>query len=275
MLDYAEIRRNGSMFCIIDPPRGQTAVQVKTYVETTAALIEYSEFGAIYWPWIAITNPQPSVFGDDPTIVVAPSGWVAGKYAANDQKIGGIYESPAGIGGNFGVIRGMQGVEPDPSGNSIHEVEDERKRDLIYPCRINPITRLPSTPWHIDGGRTLKATGNFPNVGERRGVIGIEQAIKAGLVVMKHRYNNHANRQKAARIVKQYLIGEMRKGAFRSNDPATAFFVDASDALNPTSAEFAGVMTIRIGLATNKPGEYIVILVTQDTRSLEAELSAA
>jgi phage tail sheath protein FI len=275
MIDYAEGWRNGSMFCILDPPAQYSAQQMVTYVETTASLLERSEFAAIYWPRIKVTNPQPSVFGTGDTITIAPSGWIAGKYAANDQKLGGVYESPAGVGGGFGIIRGLMGVEDDPAGSSTHPVEKERVRDLIYPKRINPITRLPGLPWHIDGGRTLKSQGNFPNIGERRGVIFIEQAVASAMVYFKHRFNNRENRKRAERMIRAFLIREMGKGAFRSTNPAEAFFVDVSDQLNPTAAVFAGVMTIRIGLATNKPAEFIVILVTQDTRGMEESLAAA
>lgn len=274
MLDYAEIERNGSMFCVLDCPPQKTAVEIVEYVETTAAILEYSEYGAIYWPWIKVTNPQPSIFGTETSITVPPSGWIAGKYAANDQKIGGIYESPAGIGEGFGVLRGVLGVEDDPNGSSIHEVEDETKRDLVYPKRINPITRLPGTPWHIDGGRTLKSTGHFPNVAERRGVIFIEQTIKNSMIQFKHRANNKSTRRQVKRIVTNFLTQEMNKDAFRSLNTDTAFFVDVSDQLNPVANEFAGVLTMRVGLATNKPTEYIVVLVTQDTRALEESLAA-
>jgi phage tail sheath protein FI len=269
MLEYAANWRNGSIFVPHSIPQGYTAAQAVAYV-TSNGLLEnsYGEFGAIYWPRIKVSNPQPAVFGDDDLITVDPAPWIAGAYARNDQKIGGIYESPAGIGGGFGVIDGMRGVEDDPGGQTEHAVLDERTRDLVYPKRINPITKLPSTGWHIDGGRTLKSTGNFPNVGERRGVIFIEQSIKQGLIVFKHRYNNKENRKKAERTVKQFLIREMNKDAFRSRNPAEAFFVDAGDQLNPLANVFAGVMTMRVGLATNKPNEFIVVLVTQDTRGL-------
>jgi len=274
MMDYAEVHRNGSIFCVLDCPPGYTAQEVIEYVETTAAILEYSEYGAIYWPWIKITNPQTSVFGTSETLTVPPSGWITGKYASNDQRIGGVYESPAGIGGGYGILRGISGVEDDPSGSKVHQVEDERKRDLVYPKRINPITRLPGTPWHIDGGRTLKTTGNFPNIGERRGVIFIEQTIGRSLIQFKHRFNNKTTRQQVSRVVTVFLTQEMNKGAFRSTDSETAFFVDVSDQLNPVANEFAGILTLRIGLATNKPAEYIVVLVTQDTRALEESLAA-
>jgi hypothetical protein len=69
----------------------------------------------------------------------------------------------------FGVL----GFETD-------EVLEERKRDLVYPKRINPLTTGPGLPRYIDGSRTLKGDGNFPYVAERRGVIFIERSLKQG-----------------------------------------------------------------------------------------------
>lgn len=272
MLDYCEITRNGGAFAVLDPQASRTATQMVAYMDT--GLLNYSEYGAIYWPRIKVSNPSTTVYGDGATITVPPSGWVAGKYAANDQRIGGVYESPAGVDG-WGVLRGCLGVEDDPAGTSRHQVLDERWRDIVYPKRINPITLLDGYPWHIDGGRTLKASGNFPNVGERRGVIFIENALRQGLVILKHRFNNRANRRKANRIITAFLLRELGKGAFRSQVPSEAFFVDTSDQLNPLVNEIAGIMTVRIGLATNKPAEFIVLLVTQDTRALAEELASA
>lgn len=273
MLDYAEVDRNGSMFCFLDCPPANTKIQVVAYL-TGAGLLEYSEFGAIHWPWIKVGNPQPSVYGTEDSITVPPSGWIAGKCAANDQRLGGVYEAPAGFGDGWGVIRGMVGVEDDPQGLSEHECLDEKARDYVYPYRINPFNRTTGGLWYMDGSRTLKSTGNFPSIGERRGVIFIGESLKEGLQIFRHRFNNRTNRQRAGRSITLFLITEMNKGAFRSNDPARAFFVDVSDALNPVANEFAGIMTIRIGLATNKPTDWIILLITQDTRALEESLAA-
>jgi len=273
MLDYAEIDRNGSMFCFLDCPPQNTKVQVVTYL-TSAGLLEYSEFGAIHWPWIKVGNPQPAVFGTDDEITIPPSGWIAGKCAANDQRRGGVYEAPAGFGEGWGVIRGMTDVEDDPTGQTEHECVDEKTRDYVYPYRINPFNRTTGGLWYIDGSRTLKSTGNFPSIGERRGVIFIAESLKNGLEIFRHRFNNRTNRMRAERACRVFLEAEMNKGAFRSTDPARAFFVDFSNALNPVANEFAGIMTGRIGLATNKPTDWIILLITQDTRALEESLAA-
>jgi hypothetical protein len=273
MIDYAEVTRNGTMFCLLDPAAAQTAQQMVTYV-TGSGLSEYSEFGAIYWPRIKIANPSTTIYGTANAITVPPSGAIAGRMAANDQKLGGVYESPAGYMDNYGVLRGILGVEDDPAGGSIHPVMDANVRDLVYPYRINPIRKGDSTPWYIDGGRTLKSTSNFPHVGERRGVIFIENALRVGLDILRHRFNNKTTRRMAHLIILSFLKREMAKGAFRSTVPAEAFFIDTSDQLNPLVNEMAGIMTIRVGLATNKPTEFIVLLVTQDTRALQEQLAA-
>ena len=36
-----------------------------------------------------------------------------------------------------------------------------------------------------------------------------------------------------------------------------------------------GKLVARVGLATNKPAEFIILRISQDTRALEAELAAA
>jgi hypothetical protein len=75
------------------------------------------------------------------------------------------------------------------------------------------------------------------------------------------------------RTITGFLLAQMNNGAFRSRDPVKAFFVDVSDLLNTPAVIFAGKLLARIGLATNKPAEFIVLSISQDTRALEAELA--
>lgn len=48
-----------------------------------------------------------------------------------------------------------------------------------------------------------------------------------------------------------------------------------SEQLNTPTVIFAGKLIARVGLATNKPAEFIILRISQDTRALEAELAAA
>jgi len=261
MISYCEVTRNGAVFAVLDPPASTSPTGMVTYVESTAAIKELSEFAAIYYPRIKVNNPSTAVFGTASTITVAPSGYVCGVMARNDAKEGGIYQAPAGI--EFGKILGCLGFETD-------EVNDESVRDILDPKLINVIHTDRGQPRYIDGHHTLKTTGNFPSVSERRGVIFIEQSVKDGLQFARHRNNDETLRAEVARTVTNFLTVEMKKGAFRTKDPSTAFFVDFGAGLNPPAVAFAGKLIGRIGLATQKPVQWGILNFTQDTRSLAA-----
>jgi hypothetical protein len=267
MLRYCEVDRGGALFAVLDPPANQSATDIVTYVATTAALENFSEFGAIYWPRVKVLNPAKSVFGSADQLVVPPSGIVAGVFARTDSAHpGGVYDPPAGI--EAGRMFGVLGFETD-------EVLEETKRDLVYPHRINPLTTAPGLPRYIDGSRTLKGDGNFSYVAERRGVIFIERSLKQGLQFARHKNNTEGLRAQVRRTITAFLLAQMNNGAFRSREPAKAFFVDVSEQLNTPTVVFAGQLIARVGLATNKPAEFIILRISQDTRALETELAAA
>lgn len=265
MLTYCETTRDGLCFAILDPPAGQSASQIITYVETTASLLGASEYGAMYWPRVKIANPRTAVFGSAAQITVPPSGILAGIYARTDGLTGGVYQSPAGT--ERGVMFGVLGFESN-------DVLLESVRDLIYPKRINPLTTGPGLPRFVDGGRTLKGAGNFPNIAERRGVIGIKRSIKTDTQWARHANNDESLWARLRRSVTAFLVGEMRKGAFATRDPATAFVVTVDSSNNPASEVFAGRVNITVGLATQKPAEFVIFTLSQDTRAIDAQLGS-
>lgn len=266
MVTYCEITRAGLCFAVLDPPANQTAAQMVTYVETTANLIELTEHAAIYWPRVKVANPDKALYGSDATIVVPPSGHIAGVYARNDaRKVGGVFEQPAGI--ENGVPRNVLGLEMD-------EVRKKAKRELVFPKNINPISKEDGTPIFIDGARTLKSTGNWASVGQRRGVIFVEQRLIPGLAFMRHRNIKPKLYKEGERAVTLFLLELTRNDAFKSTDPRKAFFVDFGPGLNPPSVQAQKKVVARIGLATSEPAEFIVLLVGPDTRALDEELAA-
>jgi len=264
MIQYCEVVRGGSCFPVLDPPERMSGTEIVEYVDNTAALGGASEHGALYWPRVEVLNPDRSVFGADTRLVVAPSGIIAGVYARTDgARPGGVYDPPAGI--EKGRMLTVLGFETD-------EVLEEPTRDLVYPRRINPLTTAPGFPRYIDGSRTLKGDGNFPFVSERRGVSFIARSLRAGLEFARHRNNDERLRAEVKRTITAFLIQQMNQGAFRTRDPKSAFFVDLSQ--NTPSVVFSGRLLVRVGLATQRPAEWIVIALSQDTRALDAELAA-
>jgi hypothetical protein len=267
MVEYCEITRANQVVALLDPPSGYDAEGIVDYVENTALLLNLSEQAVIYWPQIKIANPNKAVYGSSETLVVPPSGHIAGMWSRTDgARVGGVYDPPAGI--VKGILLGAAGFETD-------EVLEESRRDIVYPKRINPITKHRGQPIAVDGARTLKSTGNFPFVSERRGVNYIVQSVQDGIQFARLRNNDDQLREQVDRTIVGFLLRQMNVGAFRSRIPSKAFQVEVSRALNPDSEIFAGKLNVRIGLATQKPAEFIVITISQDTRALEEEIAAA
>lgn len=263
MLAYCEVAREMGVFAVLDPPAGLTASQYITYVVVTAGLMNFSEFGSTQWPRGEVTNPNKSVFGNADTIFVPPSGAVCGVYARGDASVeGGVHQAAAGP--DRGRIFGWVGLESA-------ETLDKRKRDLLYPKRINPITSKPGSGIFIDGSRSLRATGAFPSIPERRGMIFIEQSIKNGLDPVRHRNIDEKLRNDATRICDNFLSGQTAVGAFRSSDPKKAYFVDFGAALNPIASVFANRLNGRIGVAKQKPADFVVVRFSHITLDTEAE----
>ena len=265
ILTYCEITREGTMFAVIDPPANFTAQQIKEYVEVTASLKNSSEYGAIYWPRLKVLNPRRDVFGNVDNIVVPPSGIICGVFARTDAaRIGGIYDTPAGT--ERGILTGATGFETD-------EVLDKPARDLIFPARINPLRTEEGQPRYIDGPLTLKQTGQFPTVAQRRGVINIEDLLIRGLAFVKHSDIDLALLARANRAAFTILKIEMDNSAFASADPLTAFKVDTGPGVNTPQSIKSGQVIVRVGLATKTPALFVIILVSQDTTAIDAVLA--
>ncbi len=268
MISYCEVTRAKSMFAIMDPPAGLTGTGIVTYKVTTAALV--SEFAALYWPRIKILNPSAVIFGTGTQITVPPSGHICGVYARTDGSFtGGVYRAPAGV--EVGRIFNALGFETD-------EVLKDAIRDLIFPQLINPLTSFPGSARFIDGSRTLLQGGNFPSVPERRGVIFIEQTIKRTLETFRQSQNDEITRANVENTITAFLLTQTRNRAFKSTDPAKAFIVDADvpgETINPPSEQAQGNLNVTVGLATNKPLEFLILEFSQDVRALEEEIQLA
>ena len=264
MVNYAENQYPqgpGFMLAILEPPEAMNAQQIITYWETTAAILGSSQYAACYWPRIVVSNPNQTLFGASETVVSTISGHIAGVKARTDNSgPGGKYEPAAGI--PFGRLTTSLGFEPDPDGLAEHQVTNPTVRDLIYPKRINPIAPVDGLR-AIDGTKTTSAIGQFPTVPERRTAIFIERSIRNASHQFRHRNNNRTTRMSMERTFEQFLINQMKLGAFASEVPAEAFQIDVSEARNDLGAVLSGLARVSIGIATNKPLDFIWIEFSQ------------
>jgi hypothetical protein len=254
---YCETTREGFVFGILDIPANQTAAQAITHADSTAA----SEFTATYWPWVKVANPSTAVFGANnivPTIDIPPSGPMMGVYCRNDRVPGGVYKSPANYERAKLSVIGLVNTD----------VNQESVRDLIHPKRINSIISSTGRGIYAFGGRTRKGTGSFPYIAERRGAILIKRSIKDGIAFVIEENNDATTRRRVTRNVEAFLLTQMRLGAFRSQVPSEAFTVVCDETNNPLDVILRGQLIVNVGIATQKPVEFVFVNIAQDTRGL-------
>jgi phage tail sheath protein FI len=255
------------MFSIPSIPEGLDTNGAITYVVTTASLKNRGEVGAVYWPNVIIPNPNKAAYGNTANITLQVSSLIAGLYSRVDgSRVGGVYDEPAGT--ERGILRGIVGLEST-------ETQQRGKRNLLYPENINPLWKPNGNPIIVDGSRILDRGQNFPSVAQRRGVIFIETSVDDGLIDFVHRANNDETREEVANTIRAFLLVQFRAGAFRGDRPSNSYFVDVSEDINPPTEVNLGRLNVRVGLATNRPAEFIILRFSQDLRDLEAELAAS
>lgn len=271
MVNYGEITRNLSLFSLIECPAAMNAQAIVDYVKVTTGLYNTTEFGYIAWPRVKVLNPNTSVFGAADSITIPNTGLIAGMIARTDNaRPGGVYTAPAGI--DNGRMSIVVGLEDDPDGGVRHQVLKEEVRDFVYPALVNPIDNQGGA-LNLDGTRTLKSSGDFANIAARRGVIFIEQSLKQGIDFARHKNHTAELRAEVARTIIRFLIAQMKVGAFKTKDPATAFYVDVGAGINTPDVVAAGQLKARVGLNTNETVDWVILTFTKDTRALEQLLA--
>ncbi|MGE5551519.1 MAG: phage tail sheath family protein [Bacteroidota bacterium] len=238
LLDYCAGRAD--CFGILDSPLGDTPDEVVAYVQTTANF--NSTYGAIYYPWVQIMDPltqRPAL--------VPPSGFVIGAHARTDGAKG-VWKTAAGI--EDGRLAGVIGLETDL-------VNDKAIRDVLYPARINPICSLRGLGIRVYGGRTLDGGGKFPYINERRTFIFCEQSIKNGTQFAEFENNEDPLWKRLTRSINAFLLFVWKQGGLRGLKPAEAFAVKVDAELNTQEWIDLGIVRGQVGLATQRPAEFI------------------
>lgn len=265
LVTWCEITREGRTFAVMGSAAALTANAVRSYVVNTAGLKELTEIGVFAWPRIFVDNPKQSVFGSADTITIDPVGQLMGVYALVDRsKVGGAFSHPSNA---LGKLRTGRGVESK-------EVENPVLRGLVQNDRIITL-RSKGGQVYIDGARTLRAAGNFPSVGESRGVM-----LVCNQIVEAYEDSRNANittglYSSLTSAAEVYLSALTDAGCFRSKKYDEAYFVSFSKQLNTTAVVDAAEVLGVIGLNTSPPAEIISVSVVPYRGLAQAFANAA
>jgi len=230
---YCESRKGAIPVFFSEGPQGSSYTAISSFV-TSGNLVESSESLCMAWPWVSILNPNPTIYGTDSTITVAPSPLVMGRAARTAVQIeGGIYQAPAGL--LYGTFDTVLGVDSE-------DAKDVNKRDIVYPLRVNPIWGGDGVPYYLDGNRLMKSSGLYPGIGQRLGRSNVELELGAIVDYFRHLRARNKTREELGRVVTRYMEDQTRLGAFESDVPSEAFTVDVGRGLNPERDMRAGIL---------------------------------
>lgn len=243
LITYAELVKD--KFVLLTVPHGltyQEAVNWKKF-----QLNKNTSYAALYYPHIKIKDPVSNVNQDIPV-----GGHVAGVYARTDT-IRNVGEAPAGT--EKGVLNWSTGLEVELTDTQV---------GIIYPEKINPLVAWESTGRVVWGARTLDiAGGEWPYIQMRRLFMFVEKSVfnSTHLHVFK---NNGSSLWSAIRTqVVSFLLGLHQSGYFAGNSPDESFFVICDRSNNPQNTVDQGLVFCDVGIAPNKPAEFIVFRFQQ------------
>jgi len=207
-----------------------------------------SEYGALYYPWIKVNDPIAK--GADKTRFVPVGGHVAGVMARIDG-LRGVFKAPAGLDS---VVRGALDVKT---------VVTDPIQDILNPKGINAIRPMAGAGIVIWGARTVSSNPQVRYINVRRSLLYLRESLQSGTRWAVFEPNNEVLWNKMTTSARGFLLGEYRRGMFKGTSPDSAFFVKCDAELNPQSEIDAGRVNMDIGVAINKPGEFIVINIGQ------------
>ena len=246
-ITYCQNRKD--CFFVADTAQGlkpQAALDYKRGVGTIDGNAFNSKFGAIYYPWISVTDP---VTGKP--MLCPPSGAVAGSYAEADGRVG-VHKAPAGT--EDGYLNSAIGVE---------RVITKGEQDTLNPQGVNVIRKFADAGIVIWGARTVSSDPEWKYVNVRRLFNFIEQSILKGTQGLVFEPNDPSLWKRITRDVSAFLKVQWMEGKIIGNKPEQAFFVHCNEQTNtPETMDLGQVITL-IGICPSKPAEFVIFRIKQ------------
>jgi hypothetical protein len=232
-------------FAILDSQLGLTPDGVLTQRE---GLDSEHGFGALYYPWLEVLDPASSAVPPS-TMLIPPSGHVAGVFARTDQERG-VHKAPANTD-----VRGILGLE---------RVLSDREQGPLNLKGINVLRIFPgSRTVVVWGARTIvnPAVSDWLYVNVRRLMLFIEESVAEGIRPAVFEPNAPPLWKALKRTITQFLTQVWRDGGLFGDTPDQAFRVRIDEALNPPSERARGKLFIEIRVAPVRPAEFIVVRI--------------
>lgn len=242
VISYAETR--GDVFVVADPPKGSDVAAAVSAAQALTA----SSYAALYYPWLVVSDP--SVRSSTATRVVPPGPSVLGKIAQVDAARG-VYKAPAGLTARLSNVVAM---ETDLSNPNL---------DTLHAAHVNPIKYQVGTGFHLAGARTLEIGLSSKYVPVRRTLNYLKEALTDGLLWALHEPNDALLWEGIRVETAAFLAAFWREGGLAGSSADQAFFVKCDAEINTPAVVDAGEVRVEIGVAVQRPAEFVVIKIGQ------------
>jgi hypothetical protein len=244
VLDYAGTR--GDVFVVIDTVVGAS---VSTALSTVAGYTSSSKkYGAAYYPAITIADPGSRTGG---TVDITPGGSVCAIYVSTDTKRG-AYKAPAGTATRLADAVSVVGL-------SNSEYDTISAADTP----INVIRYIPGTGICVMGARTLSSTYADKYVPVRRTLIYLRRQLTTLTQFSVFEPNDQNTWSKVTSTIENFLYQYWNQGGLYGNTPSAAYYVKCDADTNTQAARDAGELRIEVGVALQKPAEFVIIKIGQ------------
>jgi uncharacterized protein len=237
-------------FALLDSQVGETPfdpLPTPSVVNHRGQLSSARGYGAIYYPWVQITDPA-SPAGDE-RIFIPPSGAVAGIYARSDEMFG-VHKAPANE-----EIRNAIGLERSLTDTEHGELNVEGVNVIrLFPGIGRPVV------W---GARTIapRDATAYRYVNVRRLLLYIEESLQEGLRPFVFDPNDLGLWKRLNRTVTEFLTRVWRAGALFGATADQAFYVKIDEENNPEDVRALGQVIVEVGIAPVRPAEFVVVRI--------------
>lgn len=244
-LSYAEGRDD--VFVVIDG-----IDDVPTNQITLAATYTATSLGAVYYPPLVIADPTLGAGASSGrTKTVGAGAAVAGLISSTDTSRG-VFKAPAGLQARLaGVV----------STRALTNAQLDSLNTAAAP--VNAIRFIPGSGHVVMGSRTLKLGYVDKYVPVRRTLIYLRKSLIDLTQFAIFEPNNESLWRRLESSVNSFLTQFWSQGGLRGATPDQAFFVKVDAENNPQYLIDNGEVHIEVGVALQRPAEFVVIKIGQ------------
>jgi len=245
-IDFAEARDD--RYIILNAANAQSVDQAVQYKRNSIA--RDTKEASMYFPNILYQNRQTEAVEEIPNL-----GIVAGIYARTDRNVN-PGKAPAGT--VDGRIDHPNAVAP-----ALDLGLDRAAQDKLAAAGINAIISTRATGFIVNSGLSMSTEKIWKYTQARRLYKFIGKLAFLDTQFAVNENNGPALRSKALLVVKGRLSSLFKSGHFAGNSEKEAFFVVVDETNNTKRTLDEGKLIIDIGIAPNKPAQFVINRIQQ------------